>query len=369
MRSVVDCAGVVPDAAVRKSRGDRFVRLGEVLVAHRGHYCAPETPLRPEPESAAACRIVRQRNIRPFSLAGKEEWVEYPVIVDALRQARQAGGRSHRVAFPEEVVFAPVKLVLAERDRPIRAALRYEPVYPARGKILTLQPDQGSWMAYAALAVLNSAIGQSCYQYHLREMAGRDRSPSGLSHLALSRVPIAARDYSPRQLEQVVSLAYQISTLHEAARECRISFRLMARDLQQRLLGEVCALLRLSEPEARRWIDSMRGLALADRPDATAQLSIPGIGSPELPQLPPLRLLAEAQRQRLADYLAAGGGAAVTPSSSEIERLRQLAYWEQLINAVPPAELRLEHPVSSEDELLTPAGELELAAAPARSEP
>src|SRR2546426_234778 len=104
MSVIADPPGITRNTDPGGDLSDRFIVLGEVLMVHRGHYCAPSGTPQEEPGTVESCRVVRQRDIRQFHLTGPERWVEYPEIQRAFSEARTAGRRAHTAPFREEVV-------------------------------------------------------------------------------------------------------------------------------------------------------------------------------------------------------------------------------------------------------------------------
>ncbi len=316
----------------------RFLLLGEVLEVHRGHYLRPAAPLSTTPSDLDDCCVVQPQHVHAFHVAGRDAWTSYNSICDAFKQARSAGSRSHITPVREGVVFSPVKLLLAERDRPLRAALFHPPAYPTRSKVLVPRQGQSSWMAYAALAVLNSAIGQALYHHVLTEARNHAHSPDGPPRQVLLDLPIATRNYAEQQLERVVSLTHQITTLYEAQQECRIDLGGIATGLRERLLCEVCALLSLTESEARRLLAAIADHpCLPDLPSSDGQLSLPGLGRPDWPSLPPVRLLSPKQREAWNEL--DGEARRRQPLDEGVATLKLLAYWEDCVNATPPGPI------------------------------
>src|SRR5439155_8859057 len=104
---------------------------------------------------------------------------EYHEIVAAIRRRRAQGSPAKLAAYRRDQVFAPLKVLIAEHDRPLRAALVREPTYPNRAKLATLRPGRSAGMLYATLGMLNSDIGWALYRDIIRDGRGRVSVPDG----------------------------------------------------------------------------------------------------------------------------------------------------------------------------------------------
>src|SRR4051794_22295613 len=110
--------------------GGSYILLRDVLEVRRGHFPARLVSLTFEPTEPDDCLVVDQRAIRQHHFTRAERWASYPAISEAFAQLKARGSR--RRPFTDDAVFAPVKIVLAEGDEPIRAVLTFEPFYPTR---------------------------------------------------------------------------------------------------------------------------------------------------------------------------------------------------------------------------------------------
>ncbi|HET6386912.1 MAG TPA: DUF433 domain-containing protein [Armatimonadota bacterium] len=348
MPVVTDHDGVAMTPHAAPTGGDPYIRLGEILRLRRTHLPQKELRLKAEPESIDDCRIVAQAETTQYHFRGTPRWLAY-VDVEEWRDHRRSQ-LSHTRPPTREDVFAPVKIVLAEHDWPIRAVLSYEAICPTRAKMGILGPGSSLWLAYAALAVLNSAVGQGLYREMLEEQEGRSRTPSGLSMSVLRQMPVAARNAPEGQLARVAHAAHQVTALYEAQEECRADFRNLIIATRERLLGEVCALLSLSEEHARNLIESVRPLPLDDHPGPDPQLMLFG-ETRDIPPVPPIKFLDEEERrslERLRRQHKNGG----IPSGDEGNwtRLRNLRLWEERLATRPPKYLEQANDREAEDE-------------------
>ena len=316
-------------SGVRESAPGDFVVLGDVLDFHRGHL--PGTGLTPHPDrdDLDDCLLTPQRHVRQFEFSGPEQWVNYGQILDVFVERKRAGAKAHTWPFRREVVFAPIKLVLAETDNPLRAVLTYSPVYPGRGKIATLRAGQSVWMAYAALGVLNCAIGQAYYLANLRRMKGLDRCPHGPRVDVLSSIPVAVRGYRSRDLREVARLAYQVSTLHEAAVEVSIA-RERIPTMREHLNRAICFnLLRMTDPQPM--LETVRGMGLPELPIVDSQTSLFDPGWQTI-QTPPPRLMSPEDETRWAILRENGARGLLTRQRQrDFERIRNIAWWQELL--------------------------------------
>lgn len=338
-----DHAHAPPLAAIAGSNEEAPIRIGEVLDIHRRNFPARSAPAsHPERLRLDDCRVVAGKDIQQFRLRGPDCWVDFNDILRAFDAYRPA---SHISPFDRETVFAAVRIVIRDQGEPLRAALSYEPVYPRRGKIATLRPDQPLGLAYAAAALLNSVIGQALYRAALRDLGKRPSGDSAYKDV-LAMLPLARRAYPAEQLRRVATLSYQVSTLYRAEEACHRDFWQVISLLRDRLVCEISALLGLSEGAARQLTESVADLELEDvlRPSL--------FHSPEaLYPLPPVRLLEEGQRSRYNELrqIAARGDASASVKV-ELERLSALLEWEEAVNAGPPAALEEVPPTESGQE-------------------
>ncbi|MDQ2733325.1 MAG: hypothetical protein M3Y56_16875, partial [Armatimonadota bacterium] len=203
---------------------DQFILLGDVLDIHRAHFPGSGVASHPERNGSYDCRLVSQEEIQPFRIEGPERWADYRGILQAYDDRRKAGSPSHTAPDAPDSVFATVKVVIAERDEPLRATLTFSPLYPTRGKVALPRPGHSTSLIYAAVAVLNSAVGQALYRQILQQHEGRSRAKDGISAQGLRNLPIAPRDYNPAYLGKVALLTHQMMTLYEAEHHCNRRF-------------------------------------------------------------------------------------------------------------------------------------------------
>lgn len=326
-------------AQLATSDGD-YIRVGEILDFRRAH--PPTVPVaeRTDRLTSDDCLVVRQRNIQPFRITGEPRWTGYGAIVGAFATMRRQGRSSHIAPYAADAVFAPVKVVVAERPDPLRAILTYEPVYPWRGRLGTLLPGTRLWLAYAAVASINSSLGRISYREFLERSARR--SPNhGLDKEALDSIPVARREYDERHLRAVAGLACQVSALYEAGRECQMTFGNQIADLEWHLEHAIPRLLGLPDTAGS---DHPAAPESRHAPASQPRLEFPAselLG--RLPNLPPVRLLDDAQRRRLSDLLR-------RPNLSPREQqnragLQRLAFWEDAVTNSLPRELDTVVPV------------------------
>lgn len=291
--------------------GERHLLLRDVLKLTRNH--PPPLPIL-EHEAPAApdhCLFARQRNIQPYRFVDSPSWVSYAEARDLFRQAKEQGSTSHVAPFAHDAVFAPLKVVLADRDRPLRAVLTAEPVYPARGWLGTLLPGQRPWLAYAAVAVLNSGLGQQYYD----QLRGIPSGETGadLEKELLEQLPVARRDFTDPELRQVARLCRQLHLLYQAEAACRRSFLAHIHRTEARLRTAIERLLGLREVEVVRG----RRHRVTIAPE---QLALDLGVELEDPSSAPIRLLEPGEE-----------------ADPEAEQL--LASWEETINACLPEEM------------------------------
>lgn len=327
--------GVTGLATVQIETSDgEYIRVGDILHFRRAH--PPTLPVleRAERHTLDDCVVIRQRNIQPFRIAGRPMWTHYDEIVGAFEEMKRQGGRSHITPYPPDEVFAPVKVVVAERPEPLRSFITYEPAYPWRGRLGTLAPGTPLWLAYAAVAVINSSLGRSFYRGYPGASARRS-SKHGLDKDALDSIPVARRGYEERQLLAVAELACQVSTLYEAERECRTTFRNQIADLEWHLEHAIPQLLGSPDVAGGEGpVESGERHAPAEQPP----LEFPAsdlLG--RLPNLQPVQLLNPAQREDLLSLLERTDLSA--REEEKRTKLKRLAFWEDAVGNALPRDL------------------------------
>lgn len=298
-------------------------------------------PIHEERQSPSSCKVVRSGDIERFRLTDSEGWAEYGDILQAFEAQRKAGVKAKTGPYPEAVISAPVKLVIREAGPPIRALLTTDRVYPRRAKLAVPAASSSLMLAYAALGVVNSPIGQVWYEMIAQE---RPKRTNDLTTRHLGLIPIAPRDYSPNALSMVADLGHRLSAIYQGELECRplvedaFTFDSLVRNQWWHLHSAVAHLLRLSEPEAEGLFAQVRDsfqremggeeqLALAEAPR-------------DLPRLPPLRILSKYQMERFEELKdQSRSGSIAQAGRHELTRLRRLLEWEDRINSPAPTYL------------------------------
>lgn len=326
---------VVPPSPVTRA-DERYIRVRDILTIGRKNFPSGAVPIRAEPETLDDCRLVEGAEIEQFRFTGDERWASYPEIVAEFKRPRDTSGIS---PYFYEEVFAPLKVVIRDQVYPIRAVLTYEPVYPIRGKLGVPRPGQPLALVYAAVAVLNSYLGQAWYR---EQVSKRDSPPRpGTAYVdALRGLPVARRDYVPERLDLAAQLTHQVVTLYEAERECRRDFSHALDPLRQRLAWAITALLGLDERKEQSLKQSVADLDLAD----ARQPNLWSLDPPVYP-LPPILLCSSEERQQCE--VALDREAAGTASGADlvhIEKVQPLLYWQDLVNSPLPEELSLIQP-------------------------
>jgi hypothetical protein len=317
-----------PPTVAPASDAKDYITLGDLVELRRNHARAVDVAVSHEPRSVDDCRLVDMNQVQSFRLVGPERWINFEEMRQALREWRQQH-KTNITAYKREYVFAPVKLIIHVQDRPLRAALSYDPIFPRRGQIGIPKPGYDLGLLYAALAMLNSPVGQAFYRQRLLKMAGKNQSRDGLDLEALKDLPIARRGYPDEALGGVADLAYQVSTLYEAQDDCNRDFWQVIRPVQQQLLSAAIRLLAIGETEAEHLIKSVWDVSYESLPRHDQLIS-----PPLLQRLPPIALMADEDRKRFEVFQK------VYPTSESdlaaFERIKRLAYWEELVNTAAP---------------------------------
>lgn len=331
---------------------ERFIRVEHVLDLPRKHPPSDfESKFKTEPTTLDDFIVARQRNIQAFHLRGPFQWADYRDVEARFRQMI-AEGKGLR-PYPPSQVFAPIKVLLAEHDRPIRATLAYEPVFAWNQKLATLKPGQQVWLAYAAVAVLNSELGLSFYREELEKVPVRARRRHGLNIDAVRRVPVARHDYTYEQLGEVAELTHQLITLHQAQSEFLATppprlHKWVAqrfRDLEGVFQDQIGAVSRRLNSRLPRLlgigeIEEHQRLGTVNRPSVPPDLSMFDDLDlhllQRLPPQPPAKLLTDADREMLEVLLDSEPPGEASP---DLEALLGLQHWEEAANTRPPRYL------------------------------
>lgn len=330
MPTVIDGGTRRPQPATDHDADDPFIRVGEVFDFRRSHLPSVEFTEVAEQLTLDHCHTLRQADIQQFRTVRTPRWADYNEIAAAYQEQLAAGSQSHNRPFPRERAFAPVNLVVAEAYPPIRATMVFHPIYPGRAKVGTFIPGQRLWLAYAAVAVLNSERGRCEYEHWYRELEKKEPARDNISAKALRKIPVANKEYRREQLYAVAHLACQLSGLYEAEHECRTKFPTQIEHTKQLLWHQVGNLLGPREEQ----IDVG---ALTNGPTPLPFDVSEGV---PLPKLPPVQLLATEQRDRL-DFLRHAKGT-FGADAGEFQHLKLLAFWEDAVNNGLPGELIFE---------------------------
>jgi hypothetical protein len=335
--------GGPPGVGARPVRDEPFVRIGDILRIRRKNWpprAGDLVELVEERESLDFCRVVEGEEIEQFRFSGPQRWADFSAIEQAFPRPRISSGNS---PYTRDWVFAPLKVVIRDQDNPIRAVLSYEPVYPKRAKLAVPMPGQSVHRVYAAVGVLNSAIGQAYYRKYL----GRPLSGDSAYAAILRQLPVAHQDHSPDELELAAQLAYQVITLYQAQAECRgRDFWQHILPLKRRLSWAIGRLLRLDEAEEEQLIQSVADLKPEDAHLANlaeswgARMTLPPIRLGEPEDGGRVRKLLERERT----------GTATESELAELDRLQLLSYWQGMVNTPLPSRLSLVSEVSKAEE-------------------
>lgn len=326
--------------------GDPYLRIGDVLEIHRAHFPgrATDFAFSDTPQSADACQVVLAREIEQFAPRCTSRWASYSSIVRHFAEREDA---SHRTYYRYEHVFAPSKVVLHESDRPIRAYLTDEPVYPERGKLGIVRQPWLRSRALVAVAVLNSAIGLAYYHGLYAVRNGRpSRSEGGLQKPVVSSIPIAHRERPEAEINGTAELSFRVAMLTAAELDCGESFSEVLNPLRVVLLSRVARLLQLQDGVA----DQLMEMALPWKPRDLPgkQLSL----EESLQHLPPIHRvnLLEPDAVRDLESLEAKGRRQILSiqEQARLERLRQRRHWEFVINGGARNEQGLWEPSADE---------------------
>ena len=312
---------------------DPFIRVGEVLSTRRNNFPSGDVLLLDEVESPDDCRIVRPEDLQQFHISGPARYARYDDIQQAFARRRASGSQSHSAAYKRETVFAPASVLVSDSGLPIRSAICFEPVYPQRAKLASLRDDSSLWMAYAAVGMLNSALGQAHYRRACLESGRSLASNQGLATSILKDIPLARRDADPQLVRQAARLAYQVGTISMAGEECG-ALDAQLRDTRGHLLHALVRLLGLAEVEAQQLSESVRDL---NPPDYPSYIHPSLFDEPrEIPVYPPVRLLSTEEQSTLASALFWSDHPEPGAQHAELERLKRLQWWEGVLHTEPP---------------------------------
>ena len=325
----------LPPVEDESPAGDPFIRVGSVFRLLRAHFPGPPNhyvEVGSEPRWPDSCRLLDDDEIQQYRFQGAARWVSYREVLEGFDRRREATeATSNSTPYPKDYVFAPYKLVLRDRMLPIRAILTQQPVYPERGKIGVLREKQPVFMAFAALAALNSGIGQAFFRASLIQRTGSPVPKHHLSPRDLSRVPVAHRDCPVVQLRRIADRAHQVVMLHAAGRALHRTYWSQLRSLREDLNGAICDALGLGE-RAHELLQTVEDLDLVDVP--TMRHFVYDHAMPRRPS--PVALLSAEQEEARRKLIGKSADASLTADEQrELARLQASHDWQDRINAAP----------------------------------
>jgi uncharacterized protein (DUF433 family) len=274
---------------------DPYIRVKDVVKFHRAHPPARAflDPTTFDCQGADCCLVIPSGGVSSYLIDEPVGCVSYRALIEAFQAERldkaRRGKRLRRAPFLAWEVFAPLKLLLADRDRPLRTSATIEPVYPLRAKMGVYRATVPPIWVYVALGVINSAYGNAYYGEDLLQRTGVSHAIDGTNEKALEEIPLAHRDAERRFITAAADLAYQLMTLREAQRALSIDVTRQLESIAIRLSGIIAIdLLKLEDAKADELRRSVRHLNLVDAPQQV-QLTL-FHSADELPTIPPVRL-------------------------------------------------------------------------------
>ncbi|MBM3457186.1 MAG: hypothetical protein FJX77_01430 [Armatimonadetes bacterium] len=296
----------VPLVQHSEPESDLYVTLGDLFEIRRAHWpgnLALPGPTSPTRVGPGACRVVRPDEIGQFRLEGSPCWMEYDAIRSAFAELRRSGSKAHLAPYPRAVVFAPQRLLLAETDRPLRAVVVEESVYPTRGKVVLPRFRWALGLAHVTAALLNSALGLGLYHTLFQLVRRREpRSGDGVADSILARLPLFHVEATEAEVRAAAREAYQLAVLSEASRDGIGPADPLLDSLRLKSLSRLARLQRRSEAAIEELLGKARLWHAADLPGE--QTTINRVLQ-ELPPVGDLMLLSLEERVWLREGLAA----------------------------------------------------------------
>lgn len=280
------------------------------------------------PHGPDDCRVVMGSEVRAFGFQGPQRWTPWETIQKAFDQHQV---KSHNQPYPWEWITQPVNLVISYSIKPVHATLTFQRVFPQHGILGLLRPEQSLEMAYAAVGVLNSALGLNAY-HHLT-------TAHEIKLSDLNRLLVAPKGCRSEDLARVSRTSYQLHTVIEAQSETHRLFPSVESELADRLQGAVTAFWRLTEPEteqgfraARKW----NAWGLHDH----LQEGFFTYSTDDLKYR--ITLLSDEERNQLASLRKqVTKGALDDNETVALRELSRIEGYEERLNAAPPSEERV----------------------------
>jgi len=284
-------------------------------------------------------RILASHQVAAYRLGEGVGWATpgdiQAAFVESKQHRAQTGSGKRSTPLPEDVLSAPLKLIVRDNDAPIECAVAWEPVYPQRAWVGLLHPHFDPPMAFVIAGLLNSAIGQVSYRRLHGEQPprGHDLRKSTLWEL---RVPILA--YDRETFDRAATLSYRLHCLYAAKQQCQLPAQVDDEDIPNHwegLLSELVRLYGYPEKEARQLVETVLPEGLTDVPGAQLKLYY----RPKAP-LRPLQLFDRAMKPRYEQLKQlARSDSLDSPEATELANFRALLAWEDRANRGIPARL------------------------------
>jgi hypothetical protein len=277
-------------------------------------------------ESPNHCRVLEASDVEHFHVVPRPLWVDYEEIVAGFQQSSRT---SNVCKLPWPLVDAPVKLVLDDRNAPIKAVVTGERVYPKRAWVGSVPRVWGTEMAFVVAGILNSAIGYVLY----REVA-EDKGSRGadLAKGVLSALPIPLPTHYKDAFSNVALLSYRLHMLYQAQRACALDLGQTIRNHWLGLLSGVVQLYGWSEKEAQSLLKEAQAKGLKDIPGFQGDLFF-SLQSPLLRV--PLLDVRKAERSEELKLKARTQGL-TGDEDKELTSLQRLCHWDERVNAPVP---------------------------------
>ena len=274
------------------------------------------------------CRVVGSNHVAQYHLAGNLGWANYEDIADAfqVRNSTRVTGGGKSTVLPAEIVDAPLKLLIRDRDQRIDCVVVTERIYPKRAWVGAVIPAWNAEMAYATAGILNSSVGLALY----RRIAVREQiNGHDLRQEALARLAIPLPGTRSQFFTRVAQLSYRLHLLHQANRE---GIRDLGREIanhRQQLLADIVRLYGWPKSEAWEVLGTLRADELTDVAGDQKQFF------DEFQN--PLAEITLVSKQELGEFeaLNAKHEAGITgPSETmQLDQLRRLLLWQDRLRS------------------------------------
>jgi hypothetical protein len=313
-----------------------FLRVRDLFELSRGHFpgAVAAYPADHQRHDGTACRILSRADIQPFALRqDRGRWIRYGQLRADFARWKREGRNRHGSPFEAELVFAPLKLLVWDSNRPLVGLLTAEPVYPGAawmGRCRDLlQPA-----CLQAAGVLNSALGLAAYhEEYVRQKNRPARPQDKIAKSVLDAVPLFPAEAPPGLIAEAARLARHLQALANPPPHLEDELGGEALALRFKLCSVVARLWGLDQSETERMLSVARRLGAADAPSSQMTLA------DALQRLPPLDLFTGQHAHRLTELERTAGRRSLTADELvEFDALQWRRGMEAQLGDLPPGD-------------------------------